>query len=67
MLKGVKPYLFPLFGVCIGAIVGFVYWQQIGCNNGSCLITGVWYTSTLYGALLGGLGAIYIKDLIFGT
>ena len=42
-------------GVVIGAIAGFLYWKQIGCNTGTCLITSKWQNSTTYGALMGGL------------
>jgi hypothetical protein len=39
--------------VIIGTGAGYAYWYFIGCLNGSCPITGTWYTSTLYGALVG--------------
>ncbi|MCZ7556969.1 MAG: DUF6132 family protein [Bacteroidia bacterium] len=39
--------------VVIGTGAGYAYWYFIGCLNGSCPITGTWYTSTLYGALVG--------------
>jgi len=42
-------------GVIIGAASGFLYWQQIGCNSGTCRITSQWQNSTGYGALMGGL------------
>lgn len=42
-------------GVLFGAVAGFLYWQQIGCINGTCLITSKWHNSTAYGALMGGL------------
>jgi uncharacterized protein YcfJ len=42
-------------GIIIGAIGGYLYWQQIGCSNGTCMITSKWHNSTAYGALMGGL------------
>lgn len=42
-------------GVILGAIGGYLYWQQIGCSSGTCAITSKWHNSTLYGALMGGL------------
>lgn len=42
-------------GVILGAIGGFLYWQQIGCSSGTCAITSIWHNSTAYGALMGGL------------
>lgn len=44
-----------ILGVVFGAIAGYVYWQQIGCNSGTCVITSTWHNSTAYGALMGGL------------
>ncbi len=42
-------------GVLIGSVGGYLYWQQIGCINGTCAITSKWQNSTGYGALMGGL------------
>jgi len=42
-------------GIILGAIGGFLYWQQIGCSTGTCAITSKWHNSTAYGALMGGL------------
>jgi hypothetical protein len=42
-------------GVIIGAVGGYFYWQQVGCNSGTCMITSKWHNSTAYGALMGGL------------
>lgn len=42
-------------GVLIGAFAGFLYWKQIGCSTGTCMITSKWHNSTAYGALMGGL------------
>ena len=46
ILKKILPLL-------LGAAAGFAYWYFIGCLNGSCPITGRWYTSTLYGTVVG--------------
>lgn len=42
-------------GTILGAIGGYLYWQQIGCSSGTCAITSKWHNSTFYGALMGGL------------
>ena len=44
-----------LAGIIVGALGGFLYWQQIGCTTGSYAITSKWHNSTAYGALMGGL------------
>ncbi|MBL7701629.1 MAG: hypothetical protein JNM14_05235 [Ferruginibacter sp.] len=44
-----------VIGAVAGAIAGYIYWQQIGCSSGSCMITSRPVNSTLYGALMGAL------------
>ncbi|WP_439506412.1 DUF6132 family protein [Sediminibacterium sp.] len=44
-----------LFGAVLGAIGGYIYWQQVGCISGTCAITSKPLNSTLYGALMGSL------------
>ena len=39
----------------LGAIGGYIYWQQIGCDSGTCAITSKPLNSTLYGAMMGAL------------
>ena len=50
-----KSIYFILGGVALGALGGYAYWYFIGCNTGSCPITSIWYHSTAYGAMMGGL------------
>lgn len=49
-----KKHVFTFTGILIGALAGFAYWHFIGCEE-SCTIRSVWYHSTMYGALMGGL------------
>lgn len=42
-------------GILLGATSGFLYWNFIGCNSGSCAITSNPYNSTIYGSVMGGL------------
>lgn len=42
-------------GVALGIIAGFSYWYFIGCNTGECPITSIWYNTSAYGGLMGGL------------
>ena len=44
-----------LAGAIVGAIAGYLYWQQIGCSSGTCMITSKPINSTLYGTLMGAL------------
>jgi len=50
-----------LIGFVLGAIAGYLYYYNVGCENGTCLITSSPVISTLYGALLGGLTASLLK------
>ncbi len=46
-----------VFPVMLGAVGGFLYYNFIGCD-GSCVIAGSPYISTLYGA---GIGAVLVN------
>ncbi len=50
-----KSNFLYILGALIGAIAGYIYWQQIGCNSGTCMITSKPVNSTLYGSLMGAL------------
>ncbi len=50
-----KKNLLIVIGVAAGAIGGYLYWQFIGCESGSCAITSKPVNSTVYGAVMGGL------------
>ena len=43
----------PFLGITIGGLGGFLYFYFVGCNSGSCPITGSAYGSILTGSLLG--------------
>lgn len=55
MKNWVNKHKLTLIGVITGAIAGYIYWQEVGCSNGTCMITSTWHNSTAYGALMGGL------------
>lgn len=55
MKKWFKNNALYLIGAAVGAIAGFVYWQQVGCSSGTCMITSKPVNSTIYGALMGSL------------
>lgn len=50
-----KAILITGLGIIIGAIVGYLYYYNIGCASGTCAITSKPLNSTLYGGLMGGL------------
>ena len=45
----------PVIRIALGAVLGFLYYKFVGCATGSCPITRNPWTSTLYGAVIGGL------------
>lgn len=58
-----KKYTLTIIGLMVGAIAGFFYWQQIGCNSGTCAITSSPINSTIYGSIMGALFLnIFQKD-----
>ena len=50
-----KAYIITGIGIVLGLIAGYLYYQQIGCESGTCAITSKPLNSTLYGGLMGGL------------
>ena len=55
MKKWFKNNLLYIIGAFAGAIAGYVYYQQLGCSSGTCMITSKPLNSTVYGALMGAL------------
>jgi F0F1-type ATP synthase assembly protein I len=56
LIKLFKSNLLTIAGVMTGAMAGYLYYHYVGCINGSCSITSDPVNSTLYGAMMGGLG-----------
>ena len=54
-MRYLKKYIGIITGVLLGGFAGFLYWNFVGCASGQCMISSVWYNSTLYGAAFGGL------------
>lgn len=50
-----KKYWIVAVGVLTGGIVGYLYYRQIGCISGNCIITSNPLNITLYGMVMGGL------------
>jgi hypothetical protein len=43
----------PFLGIIIGGLGGFLYFYFVGCNSGSCPITGSAYGSIITGSVFG--------------
>ena len=54
-MRLIKNYWLIAVGILVGLSGGYLYWQQIGCVSGKCLITSSPINSSLYGAMMGGL------------
>lgn len=59
----IKKFIPVIAGVVLGGLAGYIYWYKVGCLGGSCPIYSVWYKSTFYGMLLGGLLGSLVQDL----
>lgn len=55
MLNFIKKHKLVIAGIITGGIAGYLYWRNIGCASGTCLITSKPLNASLYGALMGGL------------
>ena len=47
--------LFSIIGLIVGAISGYLYYNQIGCADGSCAMKSNPYLMTSWGAVMGYL------------
>ena len=47
--------LFSIIGLIIGAIGGYIYYIEVGCDSGSCAISSNPYASVAWGAAVGYL------------
>ena len=45
----------PILTALVGAGVGYGWYRLVGCSTGTCPITARWWTSALYGAVMGGM------------
>ncbi|MCU0373972.1 MAG: hypothetical protein MUF24_01585 [Chitinophagaceae bacterium] len=50
-----------LIGAAAGAIGGYIYYAQVGCNTGTCAITGNPVNSTIYFSVMGALAFSALK------
>lgn len=53
--KLVKQFWLPAAGALIGALAGYLYWKNVGCDSGTCMITSKPVNSTLYFAMMGAI------------
>lgn len=51
----IAKYKLIFIGITIGAVGGYAYYHFVGCASGTCAITSKPLSSTLYGAMMGGL------------
>lgn len=59
-----RKIIVPLLGIVLGGTAGYIYWLQVGCSSGTCLITSKPLNSTLYGAFMGYLLLGIVEDLL---
>ncbi|GAB4127232.1 MAG: DUF6132 family protein [Raineya sp.] len=55
MLQLLNKHKLYIIGAILGAVGGYLYWQYVGCESGTCAITSRPLNSTLYGSLMGTL------------
>ena len=64
MKRTFKKYGWFILFALVGAFGGYLYWYHIGCKSGTCPITSKWYSTSLYGALLGYLSGDLISGML---
>ena len=58
-------YWIYIIGAAVGGILGWLYWNFIGCDD-SCHIWSSPTNSTLYGIALGAFGIGALKNIVSG-
>lgn len=59
-----KKWLIPIVFALVGTLTGYLHWYFYGCVDG-CTITGVWYNSSIYGAIMGYLIGGMVNDYFY--
>jgi hypothetical protein len=54
MKKWLHKNTLIIIGSIVGGTAGYIYFKQVGCSNGTCMISSNPYISTIYFAVLGG-------------
>lgn len=57
-----KKWLRVLLGMLVGALLGIIYWEFIGCNGGNCPLTSNPYKTVVVFAAMGGFLAYDKKE-----
>lgn len=63
MIAFLRKHFLIFIGILIGGLGGFLYYYFIGCSSGTCAITSKPVNSTIYGMVLGGLLADFLRGL----
>jgi len=64
MKSFIRKHLITIIFAATGGVAGILYWKFVGCSSGTCIIKSVWYLSTLYGLVFGGLIGNLAEDLV---
>lgn len=63
MISFLKKHLILFIGIVLGGVGGYLYYHFIGCASGTCAITSKPLNSTIYGMVLGGLLADFLRGI----
>lgn len=62
ILSKILHYKLEIISAIVGGFGGYAYWYYIGCSSGTCPITAKWYTSAIYGVVMGFLLGQIIRE-----
>jgi len=60
-MKKLHNHKWQITGAIIGGFMGSLYWREIGCSTGACIIASNWQSMIPYGVLTGYLITDFIK------
>lgn len=64
-MKFLKQNIITIIGGIIGGVLGYLYWFNIGCVNGQCMMKSNPYITVFYGMLIIGIISSIINDKFF--
>lgn len=63
-MKFLSRFAYEIIFSILGFWAGYAYWYYIGCASGQCAITARWYTSSVYGVIIGFLAGQMLSEYL---
>ena len=64
MKEFIIKHKYALLLLLPGIVAGYLYWKYVGCLSGTCPLTSNWYSTVLFGGLIGYFLGDSVDDII---